>query len=87
MANPQVAQLNTRHPQVHTSHRPHVVHPVVPKKNTYTYTVQINDSLSSIAAKVYGNPNDWQMIYNENHLTSTTLQVGQKLVIVRPTGG
>jgi nucleoid-associated protein YgaU len=31
-----------------------------------TYTVMVGDSLSKIAASVYGRPSDWRKIYEAN---------------------
>lgn len=50
-----------------------------------TYTVQRNDTLITIAEKVYGDRSLWQRIAEANNLTSETpLQVGQVLEIPPP---
>lgn len=45
------------------------------------YTVSAGESLWSIAEDKLGDGFKWQEIYNANKLTSTTLEVGQKLVL------
>lgn len=49
-----------------------------------TYVVQSGDTLSSIAAKVYGSPTKWRKIYEANSEVlpdPSTLEVGQRLRI------
>jgi len=49
-----------------------------------TYRVKRGDTLTGIAAEVYGDPNQWKKIYNANRRVlggSTGLKVGQVLVI------
>jgi LysM repeat protein len=51
---------------------------------TRTYTVQPGDTLSSIAERYYGNPGDWQWIYNANQSTIANpndIYVGERLTI------
>ncbi|CAM2950900.1 LysM peptidoglycan-binding domain-containing protein [Paenibacillus sediminis] len=60
-----------------------------PRPNTHSvpssYTVKSGDSLFKIAAKVYGNGNDWRKIYDKNKAVigpnPNVIKAGQKLVI------
>jgi nucleoid-associated protein YgaU len=48
------------------------------------YRVRADDTLSSISAKVYGNPNDWGRIFEANRdllRTPDDLALGMSLVI------
>lgn len=59
----------------HGSERPH---PGSPK----TYVVRQGDTLSAIAGRVYGDPDDWHRIADANGIRDPrTLRVGQKLKI------
>lgn len=54
--------------------------PAVPAK----YTVKAGDTLSGIAKRVYGNPNDWPALYWANHSQvryANEIQVGQVLKV------
>ena len=59
--------------------------PVVPVPGVKTYMVVAGDSLSKIAAKMYGNPSQWQKIYEANKSVigpnPNVIKPGQKLVI------
>ena len=51
-----------------------------------TYRVMPGDSLSSIAAKMYQDPNQWRRIYEANRATlpsPNSVRVGQTLIIPR----
>lgn len=53
-----------------------------PKPRSKTYTVKKGDTLSRIAAKVYGNANRWPEIAKKNNIRDPRkLRVGQKLKI------
>jgi tetratricopeptide (TPR) repeat protein len=61
--------------------------PAAPGRPMETYTVQVGDNLSRIAAKVYGDKGKWEKIYNANKdklPTAKSVKVGQTLVIPRP---
>jgi nucleoid-associated protein YgaU len=48
------------------------------------YTIQSGDSLSKIARQFYGNPNDWQKIYQANKdkiKDPNLIHPGQKIII------
>jgi LysM repeat protein len=53
------------------------------------YTVQPNDTLSSIAQQAYGNPNDWPVIYNANRQIigpdHNLIKPGEQLFIPKTT--
>ncbi|GEM_PF-3295696 len=54
------------------------------KRRVKTYRVRRGDSLSSIAARVYGDKNKWQLIYSENRdilSRPNSLKEGQILII------
>ena len=46
-----------------------------------TYTVQSGDTLVTIARNFYGDAQKYQLIVDANNLDSTTLTVGQELII------
>jgi LysM repeat protein len=50
-----------------------------------TYTVQPGDTLSGIASMAYGDANRWQDVQLANQLASSSLSIGQQLVL--PTVG
>lgn len=59
----------------HASTRPHPGAPT-------SYVVRQGDTLSGIAGRVYGDPNDWHRIADANHIRDPrTLAIGRKLTI------
>ncbi len=50
-------------------------------KNCKSYTVQAGDSLWSIATNELGNGSEYSVLMNDNNLSNTLLQVGQKINI------
>ena len=56
--------------------------PDPPAPDPRTYVVESGDTLRGIAAEVYGDPDQWELIADANGLTrETVLTVGQELVI------
>ena len=65
-----------------TSHPSTSSHYTPPSNNSTTYTVQSGDTLSSIAAKVCHNANDWPYIAQANNLSSPyTIYPGHTLIV------
>lgn len=63
---------------------PAAVQPAEPANPARTYTVRAGDTLSRIAASVYGDASRWRKIYEANRGTmknETDLKTGQSLVI------
>jgi len=59
----------------------------VSKRKVKTYRVKKGDSLSSIAARIYGDKNKWKLIYSENRdilIQPNSLKTGQILIIPVP---
>jgi hypothetical protein len=55
-----------------------------PARGTHSYTVREGDTLSAIAKREYGNPNDWRRIFEANRDTiqdPDTIYPGQRLNI------
>ena len=59
---------------------------VVPRSDDQVYVVRHTDSLSSIAAKFYGDPRLWWVIAiaNRAHNPTTLLYAGRQLIIPAP---